>query len=122
MLGVLKGMAKLERNAWDLAVMVTPEARSFFSLDDRFPSVRFVSQSDKSLHDCVIRLSQPWSISTLADLNWRARSIAVTIHNSIGPDVIYAVPEEAEEAFQFAAEHADGMIYISEFLPRSICT
>src|SRR5437763_7145209 len=30
----------------------------------------------------VIRLSQPWSISTLADLNRRARSMAVTIHDT----------------------------------------
>jgi glycosyltransferase involved in cell wall biosynthesis len=115
LLGVLKGMAKIEHNAWDLAAMVTPEARSFFSLDDRFPGIRFLSQSDESFHDCVIRLSQPWSISTLADLNKRGRCIAVTILDTIGPDVIYAVPEEAEEAFQFAAEHADGVVYISEF-------
>ena len=97
------------------SVRVTEQARNFFSLDDRFPSIRFVPESDGSYHDCAIRLSQPWSISQLADLNGRARSIAVTILDTIGPDVIYAVPEEAEEAFQFAAEHADGMIYISEF-------
>ena len=115
MLGVLKGVAQIEHPAWDLAVMVTTETRSFFSLDDRFSSIRFLPQSDELFFDCAIRLSQPWAISTLADLNRRARSIAVTILDTIGPDVIYAVPEEAEEAFQFAAEHADGLIYISEF-------
>ena len=115
MLGVLKGLAKVERDAWNLAVMVTTDARRFFSLDDRFSGIRFVSQSDGSFHDCAIRVSQPWLISTLADLNRRARFIAVTIHDTIGPDVIYAVPEEAESAFQFAAEHGDGLIYISEF-------
>lgn len=115
MLGVLEGLTRTERQAWDLAVMVTSEARSFFSLDDRFSGIRFLPQSDESFHDCVIRLSQPWSISTIADLNRLARSVAVTILDTIGPDVIYAVPEEAEDAFQFAAEHADGLIYISEF-------
>ena len=115
MLGVLSGLAKIGRDAWDLSVMVTTEARRFFSLDDRFSGVRFLSRSDESFYDCAIRVSQPWSIAALADLNRRARSIAVTIHDTIGPDVIYAVPEEAEDAFQFAAEHADGLIYISEF-------
>ena len=114
-LGVLSGLAGIENRAWDFAVMVGSEARNFFSLDDRFPSIRFVAESDGSYHDCAIRLAQPWSNAQLADLNERARSIAVTILDTIGPDVIYAVPEEAEEAFQFAAEHADGMIYISEF-------
>jgi glycosyltransferase involved in cell wall biosynthesis len=114
-LGVLNGLTQIDHAAWDVAVRVTDQARNFFSLDDRFPSIRFVAESDGSYHDCAIRLAQPWSIAQLADLNERARSIAVTILDTIGPDVIYAVPEEAEEAFQFAAEHADGMIYISEF-------
>ena len=114
-LGVLKGVAQIGHTAWDVSVRVTEKARSFFSLDDRFPSIRFVPESDGSYYDCAIRLSQPWSLSQLADLNGRARSIAVTILDTIGPDVIYAVPEEAEQAFQFAAEHADGIIYISKF-------
>ena len=114
-LGVLKGVTQIDRSVWDLTVMVTDETRSFFSLADRFPGIRFVSQADDAYYDCAIRLSQPWWITNLEDLNGRARSIAVTIHDTIGPDVIYAVPEEAEEAFQFAAEHADGLIYVSEF-------
>lgn len=114
-LGVLKGVTQIEHAAWDVSVRVTDQARSFFSLDERFASLRFVPESDGSYYDCAIRLSQPWSIAQLGDLNERARSIAVTILDTIGPDVIYAVPEEAEEAFQFAAEHADGFIYISEF-------
>jgi glycosyltransferase involved in cell wall biosynthesis len=54
-------------------------------------------------------------VSELQGLNRRARCIAATIHDTIGPDVIYAVAEGTEEAFQFAGEHADGVIYISEF-------
>ena len=114
-LGVLSGLAGIENRSWDFAVMVGSEARQFFSMDARFPAIRFVSEADDAFYDCAIRLGQAWSISTLSDLNSRARSIAVTILDTIGPDVIYAVPEEAEEAFQFAAEHADGLIYISEF-------
>lgn len=115
MLGVLEGASAIERSPWDFAVMVSDETREFFSLDDRFPGIRFTSKSDDSHYDCAIRSTQPWSIAELAELNRRARSIAVTIHDTIGPDVIYAVAEDAEEAFQFAAEHADGLIYISEF-------
>ena len=115
MLGVLKGATRLERNAWDFAVMVSDETRKFFSLDQRFSGIRFTSKSDDAYYDCAIRSTQPWAIAELADLNRRARCIAVTIHDTIGPDVIYAVPEQTEEAFQFAAEHADGLIHISEF-------
>jgi glycosyltransferase involved in cell wall biosynthesis len=114
-LGVLRGIAQIDHAAWDVSVTVADKARSFFSLDDRFPGIRFLSNADESYYDCAIRLSQPWLTSHLINLNDRARSIAVTILDTIGPDVIYAVPEEAEDAFQFAAEHADGLIYISEF-------
>ncbi len=114
-LGVLRGIAQIDHATWDVSVAVADKARDFFSLDDRFPGIRFLSNLGQSHYDCAIRLSQPWSLSHLTDLNDRARSIAVTILDTIGPDVIYPVPEEAEEAFQFAAEHADGLIYISEF-------
>jgi glycosyltransferase involved in cell wall biosynthesis len=114
-LGVLRGITQIEHPAWDVAVTVTDKAREFFSFDNRFPDIRFLSEPDGSYYDCAIRLSQPWEIPNLGDLNERARTIAVTILDTIGPDVIYAVPEEAEEAFQFAAEHADGLVYISEF-------
>jgi hypothetical protein len=114
-LGVLKGISQIEHTTWDVAVRVTDQARDFFSLDERFPTISFVPEADNSYYDCAIRLSQPWSLSQLADLNERARSIAVAILDTIGPDVMYAVPEEAEEAFQFAGEHGDGVIYISEF-------
>jgi hypothetical protein len=115
-LGVLGGFAAIDSRSWDVAVMIGDEVRRFFSLDERFPTIRFAPESDNSFYDCAIRLSQAWSMSTLVDLNRRARSIAVTILDTIGPDVIYAAPQEgAEEAFQFAAKHADGLIYISEF-------
>jgi len=115
MLGILQGMSNIDRSAWDLSVMVTDETRDFFSLQERFSGIRFTSQSDDTYYDCAIRSTQPWSIAELAELNRRARCMALTIHDTIGPDVIYAVAEGAEEAFQFAAEHADGLIYISEF-------
>src|SRR5262249_29456201 len=83
-------------------------------LDRRFPSIKFVSMSDTQQFDIAIRLSQAWSISTLWDLSQRARSFAITILDSIGPDVIYASPR-SEQAFQLAGEYADGLIYISHF-------
>jgi hypothetical protein len=114
-LGVLAGFATMNDPAWEITAMLMDDARAYFSIDERFPKIRIASPSDEAFYDCAIRLSQAWSISNVRDLDRRARSIAVTILDTIGPDVIYAVPETAEEAFQFAAEHADGLMYISEF-------
>jgi len=44
--------------------------------------------------------------------------LVITILDVIGPDIVYVGPADTEEAFQFAGEHADGLIYISEFSKR----
>src|SRR5204863_5129134 len=42
MMGVLKGVAKIERREWDVAVMVAKETRAFFSLDEQCSGIRFL--------------------------------------------------------------------------------
>src|SRR5262249_27395595 len=61
---------------------------------------------------------QAWSLAELRELSRRARSIGITILDVIGPDIVYVGSCGSEDAFQFAGEHADGLIYISEFSRR----
>src|SRR5262249_28303923 len=42
----------------------------------------------------------------------------ITIHDVIGPDIVYVGPSGTEETFQFAGEYADGLMYVSEFSRR----
>jgi glycosyltransferase involved in cell wall biosynthesis len=95
--------------------MVSDEARSYHHLDARFPTIGFVPTSESRLYDVALRLAQSWSLAEIADLSRRARSIGITILDIIGPDISYVGPCGSDETFQFAGEHADGLIYISEF-------
>lgn len=114
-LGTLSGLDEASKGAWSISALVPEQAIQHFSLKNRFPRIRFLTPSSTERFDVAIRLSQAWSIDTIADLNRRARSIGLVILDTIGPDTIYAAPPGADEAFQFAGEHADGLIYISEF-------
>ena len=114
-LGVLKGISQIGRSDCTVNAMASDEARNYHHLDARFPSMSFVPTSESRLYDVAIRLAQAWWLAEVGDLCRRARSIGITIHDVIGPDIVYVGPRGAEEAFQFAGEYADGLTYVSEF-------
>jgi glycosyltransferase involved in cell wall biosynthesis len=117
-LGALKGISQTDRFDCAVTAMISDEAREHHNLNSRFPAISFVPASDSRLYDVALHLTQAWSLSQIGDLNRRARSIGITILDVIGPDIVYVGPVDTEEAFQFAGEHADGLIYISEFSRR----
>jgi len=114
-LGVLKGINQIGRFDCAVSAMASDEARNYHHLDARFPTISFVSTSDSRLYDVALRLAQAWWLAEIGDLCRRARSIGITIHDIIGPDIVYVGPRGTEGAFQFAGEYADGLIYVSEF-------
>lgn len=113
--GILKGISSIDWGGWDVCAMLNHDARRFFDAESRFPRLRIVDISDARRYDIALRLAQAWSLETVLRLSQRARSIAVTMLDVIGPDVIYPSPDGCDETFQFVGEHADGIIYISEF-------
>jgi glycosyltransferase involved in cell wall biosynthesis len=114
-LGVLKGIDQIERFDCAVNAMASDEARHYHHLDARFPTVSFVRTSESLFYDVALRLAQAWWLTEIGDLCRRARSIGITIHDVIGPDIVYAGPSGTEETFQFAGEYADGLVYVSEF-------
>jgi glycosyltransferase involved in cell wall biosynthesis len=117
-MGILHGIHLCSPHAWRTTAVIADRVRSLFRVDDRFPTIRFVPPTDRSYHDVALRLGQSWSIRSSYALSQRGRSFAVTILDIIGIDISYAVPAGGNESFQFVGEHADGVIYISEFSRR----
>jgi len=117
-LGIMRGINANRKDELLVSAMVPTNSQSFFSLEGNFPTVRFVRSPNGEQFDVAIRLSQAWSISNMKDLCRCARSVAITILDSIGPDTIYPVQADADSVFQFVGEHADGVLYDSEFTRR----
>jgi glycosyltransferase involved in cell wall biosynthesis len=114
-LGAFKGINQADQFDCAVTAMTSDEARDYHNLTSRFPAISFVPTSEQRVYDVALHLTQAWSLPQIGDLNRRARSIGITILDVIGPDIVYVGPADTEEAFQFAGEHADGLIYISEF-------
>jgi glycosyltransferase involved in cell wall biosynthesis len=114
-LGLLDGFHRLGTPRWQITVMAQPCAERFFGLSPRYPRFRVVGSDDRARHAVALRLSQVWSLATWADLHQRALSIGVSILDTIALDILYTLSHGVPEAFQFTAEHADGLLYISQF-------
>jgi glycosyltransferase involved in cell wall biosynthesis len=115
MLGVLDGIHGHADPRWSITVMARASAQSFFSLASRYPRFRVVGPEDGCRHAVALRLSQAWGLATWVDLHRRALSVAVSVLDTIGIDILYTITPGVPEAFQFTAEYADGLLYISAF-------
>ena len=114
-LGVLDGLHALGDERWAVTVMASPAGERFFSLASRYPRFRVVGPEDDSRHAVALRLSQVWGLATWVELHRRALAIGVSMLDTIGIDILYVLQPGIPEAFQFSAEHADGLLFISEF-------
>jgi glycosyltransferase involved in cell wall biosynthesis len=114
-LGLLDGFHALEDARWTMTVMALPRAARFFSLRSRYPRFHVVGPEDETRHAVALRLAQAWGLATWADLHRRALSIGVSMLDTIGIDILYTIRPGMVDVFQFTAEHADGLLYISEF-------
>lgn len=114
-LGLLDGFQAQDTSGWEIAVMARGKTRQFFDLGTRYPRFRMIEPEEESRHALALRLSQVWDLSTWADLHRRALSVAVSILDTIAIDILYPVSANVVAAFQFTAEHADGLMYISDY-------
>jgi glycosyltransferase involved in cell wall biosynthesis len=114
-LGLLDGLHAHADPRWSITAMAGASAQRFFSLASRYPRFRVVGPDDGCRHAVALRLSQAWGLATWVDLHRRALSVGVSALDTIGVDILYTISPGIPEAFRFTAEHADGLLYISEF-------
>jgi glycosyl transferase family 1 len=120
-LGMVDGLAAVECD-WEIDLLATSAAASWHDLQVRYPNFGLVLDHPAKLYTVAVRLSQPWSLSTLAELHAHALKIAVTMLDTIMWDAIYpCAPSQVAGlgvAWEFAASHLDGLLFISEYSRR----
>jgi len=102
-------------SGWELEVLMNPEAARYHDVERRFPWARFLTQLPARSYAAAVCLNQPWHLSTVADLHQRAAVIAFNMLDTIAWDIVFPCDEEVGRAWQFIADHADGLTYISRF-------
>jgi glycosyltransferase involved in cell wall biosynthesis len=113
-LGILDGFASL-RSSWEVEVLVTAEADAFHGLQQRYRNFDIIFKPPRALAEVAIRLSQPWDLSTIAELHRCGLRIGVNILDTIAWDVILPYAAAAEKAWQFSCNYLDALLFISHY-------
>jgi glycosyltransferase involved in cell wall biosynthesis len=113
-IGIAGGLRAL-RSDWEVALLATREARSFHALEHLFPEWQIYTKPPRRQFTVALRLSQPWHVQQLIDLHNVAAYNVYLFLDTISWDIAYAAPGHLDGTWQFMAEHADGLAFISEF-------
>jgi glycosyltransferase involved in cell wall biosynthesis len=112
-LAMLDGLAQV-RPPWQIDILASEEAAAFHRMEQRYPMFN-VGSDHAGPYTSAVRLSQPWTMQDIACLHDRALHIHFFIFDTISWDTIYSTLHEVEQAWAFAALHADGFYYDSHF-------
>ncbi|MGC8605371.1 MAG: glycosyltransferase, partial [Desulfomonilaceae bacterium] len=100
---------------WQLSVVANDEAAKFHRLAERFPSRVLRPDDSRQRFTVAMRLNQPWKLHDLIMLHRWGFFNVITILDTISWDTIFAAPNGLDEAWRFAAENCDGIMYNSFF-------
>jgi glycosyltransferase involved in cell wall biosynthesis len=94
---------------------VTAEAEAFHGLRHRYQKFGVVFKPPQPLAEVVIRLSQPWDLSTIAELHRCGVRIGVNILDTIAWDIILPNATTVEKTWQFSCNYLDALLFNSHY-------
>jgi glycosyltransferase involved in cell wall biosynthesis len=113
-LGICRGLHKLAAE-WDITLLSSQDASAFHALEASYPGWQIVTTLPARQFTVALRLSQPWHMQEMIDLHAAAAFNAYLFLDTIAWDAAYPAPRHLDGAWQFLADHADGIIFISQY-------
>jgi hypothetical protein len=113
-LGICSGLHALDA-AWDVTLLASREAARFHQLEEQYPQWTVATTLPARQFTAAVRLSQPWVIQEMLDLHHVAAFNVYLFLDTISWDIAYTAPRHLEGTWRFMADHADGLLFISEF-------
>jgi glycosyltransferase involved in cell wall biosynthesis len=115
-LGLLNGLAACTDD-WNVSVLVKSDANAFHQIPAQYPQWTTFETVPKHRFSLALRLSQPWDMETVIELHSLALFNFYLMLDTISWDILYNGPltEVLETTWGFVAEHADGILYISDY-------
>ncbi len=96
-----------------------PARPTCWSSDSRIgPCTRRVPERQFTV---ALRLSQPWHVDELIELHSLAAYNVYLFLDTISWDVTYPAPRRLDGTWRFLADHADGLVFISDFTRDRFC-
>jgi glycosyltransferase involved in cell wall biosynthesis len=113
-LGIADGLQELAPD-WEVALLARQEANAEHQLEQRFQGWRVFTTLPERHFSVALRLSQPWHVDEMVELHGRAAVNLYLFLDTISWDVAYPAPRHLDGTWRFMADHADGLVFISEF-------
>jgi glycosyltransferase involved in cell wall biosynthesis len=113
-LSTAMGFRKLQCN-WDIALLANDQAIAFHDLERTFEDWPIHTRLPERPFAAALRLSQPWHIQELIDPHQISLFNVYLMLDTIAWDVVYPAPTDLEGTWRFLADHADGIVFDSEF-------
>ena len=100
---------------WDVTLLASKEGRASHELEESYPGWQIATTLPARQFTVALRLSQPWHIQEMVDLHVAAAYNAYLFLDTISWDAAYPAPRHLDGTWQFMADHADGLIFISAY-------
>jgi glycosyltransferase involved in cell wall biosynthesis len=113
-LGTVKALKGL-RPTWDVAILAQPEGAVFHDLERVCAGWPVYTSLPDGSFTVAFRPSQPWHIQEMVDLHNVSLFNAYLLPDTIAWDIAYLGPPHLEGVWQFLADHADALLFDSEF-------
>lgn len=115
-LGLLDGFA-VAASEWNISVLVRPDSNRFHNISERYCDWHILEELLEARFTMALRLDQPWDGGTLRELHQHALYNFYLMLDTISWDILYngTTPQTVEATWQFIAEYADGLLFISDF-------
>ncbi len=119
-LGISGGLHALG-SEWDVTLLAMRDASTFHELEKLFPDWQVITRLPARQFTAALRLSQPWQIQEMVDLHVAAAYNVYLFLDTISWDITYPAPRHLDGTWQFLADQADGLLFISEFTRERFC-
>jgi glycosyltransferase involved in cell wall biosynthesis len=116
-LGAVKGLKQLQPD-WKVAILAQPQGAVFHDLERVYADWLVYTALPDRPFTVTLRLSQPWHIQEMVDLHALSLFNAYLLLDTIAWDIAYAAPPHLEGVWQFLADHADALVFDSDFTRR----
>jgi glycosyltransferase involved in cell wall biosynthesis len=100
---------------WEISLLAAPATVAVHQLAQRYPKWKIITKEGQHCFTAALRPSQPWDLASMIDLHRMALFNFYTILDTIAWDILIGAPAELSAAWNFLSEHADGILYISEY-------
>jgi glycosyltransferase involved in cell wall biosynthesis len=113
-LGTLAAFKELQPR-WDVAILSSPPGAEFHDLKRVHAGWPVYTALPEGPFTAAVRLSQPWHIHEMVDLHNVSLVNAYLMLDTINWDIGYSAPAHLEGTWQFLADHADALLFDSDF-------